>query len=109
MEKPIIYTVTEVCEYCSLPITIHLRSDKPDFLDGSPQLKKAVSDTAMNEHWYATHHICAKCGELIETKKGETTFALKSSIDWPIHPDYSRINAKRSHYGALNVHVGCLE
>jgi hypothetical protein len=108
MEKTIIYKATKNCEYCDMPITVHWRSDTPELLDTAPQLKKSCMDIAMNEHWYDAHHICARCGQLIKTKNGETTFALKSSIDWPIHAEYSRINAKKSHYGALNVHTRCV-
>lgn len=107
MIKEIIYQIVKNCEHCGQDVTTRLRSDDPDFLKKAPGLKKEVLAHGMNEHWYKVHHICAKCGELIN--KGQTTFALKSDIDWPIDEKYLKWNTARSHYGALNVHKKCAE
>lgn len=107
MHNPIIYEISKGCEHCGQLITGRLRSDDPDFLKKAPGLKDEVLSIPMNLHWYKAHHICAKCGKLIES--GETTFALKSSIDWPINETYLKWNAPREHYGAVNLHKSCAE
>lgn len=106
MFKEVIYQVIENCEHCKQDITTRLRSDDPDFLKKAPGLKKEVAAQGMNQHWYAVHHICAKCGELI--KKGQTTYALKSKISWPINETYLEVNSEKHAYGALNVHKACV-
>ena len=105
MYQEIIYQVAEVCSHCQMEVVTRLRSDDPEFLKKAPGLKKEVAAQGMNHHWYKAHHICAKCGELIQ--KGQTTYALKSKIDWPINNTYLEVNSEK-HSGALNVHKSCV-
>jgi len=103
--KEIIYQVVERCPHCQQDITTRLRSDDPDFLKKAPGLKKEVAAEGMNQHWYKVHHICAKCGELI--KQGQTTYALKSKINWSVNETYLEWNGEK-HTGAINIHKACV-
>lgn len=105
MYKEIIYQVVEECPHCQRDVTTRLRSDDPDFLNKAPGLKKEVATQGMNQHWYKVHHICAKCGEIIN--KGQTAYALKSKINWLINETYLEVNSEK-HTGVLNVHKACV-
>lgn len=105
MIKEVIYQVVEKCEHCKEDITTRLWSDDPDFLKKAPELKKEVLTQGMSQHWYNTHHICARCGELI--KQGQTKHVLKSEVNWSINETYVDWNLEK-HTGALYVHEGCV-
>ena len=104
MIQEIVYETVVVCKHCKEEITIRLRSSEPDLLTKAPGLKKEAVAQALNQHWYRVHHICAKCGKLI--KKGQTTYALKSKINWPIDEVYLEVNTEK-YAGAVNVHKTC--
>ena len=107
MSQSIVYSTEFYCKRCKKPSAIHLYSEDPDF-PITEKVKKEVEDWGKHYHWVHNHQICAICGELVESGKGDLNLIQTEVMLKDVHPLYIEWE-RYPDRGLLTVHSGCAD